>query len=451
MELDGMIGSDAQKQQDAQTAERLFSDIRRSIAMLQDGIASGEQKVDSVVVVNLIEEPLEKLARLQTKPVLYEYENKLVRQKVFLQACYDALGDGQAVLKARVDEALEMMDDVIGNIKSCRMEEESRIEEEKRRRAEEAERLRIEAEERERKEEEESRKREEELRCAEEARRLRIEAKERERKEEEKRRHADELERLRKESEVERLRMERIKELTNGFVFAEGGDFNKGGKVGFLGLRKNMVSVRSFYICEVPVTLELYELVVRGVVMNLNKSNKPYTFRYGMTGIDCDNIIFEFCNRLSDLLGYDRCYSKVSYYYDGKRFEIDRYERGCDFSKNGFRLPTDVEWEFAARGGIKSKGYKYSGSNDINEVAWYRDNSGGSPWPVKMKRPNELGIYDMSGNIWECCHRDNYTHIAGGGSCSSFAKRCTTSYSYDLHDYEDFRHCGFRLARSAQD
>lgn len=68
-----------------------------------------------------------------------------------------------------------------------------------------------------------------------------------------------------------------------------------------------------------------------------------------------------------------------------------------------FRIPNEEEWEYAARGGNVSKGYKYAGSNNIDEVAWYDKNSGNQPHPVALKRGNELGLYDMCGNIQEWC------------------------------------------------
>lgn len=85
-----------------------------------------------------------------------------------------------------------------------------------------------------------------------------------------------------------------------------------------------------------------------------------------------------------------------------------------------FHLPSEAQWEYAARGGNKSNGYIYSGSNDINEVAWYELNSG-LMHPVATKKPNELGIYDMSGNLWEWC-QDSYD------SNNDFDEAETTAY-----------------------
>ena len=82
-----------------------------------------------------------------------------------------------------------------------------------------------------------------------------------------------------------------------------------------------------------------------------------------------------------------------------------------------FRLPTEAEWEFACRGGNNSRGYKYSGSNYIDNVAWYDGNSGDKAHPVATKSPNELGIYDMSGNLWEWCS-DWYGDYSSGAQAN---------------------------------
>ncbi len=140
-----------------------------------------------------------------------------------------------------------------------------------------------------------------------------------------------------------------------------------------------------------------------------------------------------------------------------------------------FRLPTEIEWEYAARGGMRNKGYKYSGSNNINEVAWYIENYKDSKYgekktthPVGLKKPNELGLYDMSGNVWEWCedwYTKEYYHngravnpewplkgsprffrrILRGGSWGGTANGCRVSYiDYDIENYRD-EYGGFRL------
>ena len=83
--------------------------------------------------------------------------------------------------------------------------------------------------------------------------------------------------------------------------------------------------------------------------------------------------------------------------------KVSWHDANAYAKKVGKRLPTEAEWEYAARGGNKSKGYAYSGSNDLDAVAWYNNNSGSKTHPVAQKQPNELGLYDMSGNVWEWC------------------------------------------------
>jgi len=131
-----------------------------------------------------------------------------------------------------------------------------------------------------------------------------------------------------------------------------------------------------------------------------------------------------------------------------------------------YRLPTEAEWEYAARGGKKSQGYKYSGSNTAADVAWYIENSGGISHPVGTKQANELGIYDMSGNVWEWCYDylSNYSpdaqtnptgtssgtnRVLRGAGWGSIVRYVRVSCRGD--STPDDRHngnVGFRLARS---
>ncbi|MCF0197481.1 MAG: SUMF1/EgtB/PvdO family nonheme iron enzyme, partial [Bacteroidaceae bacterium] len=133
-----------------------------------------------------------------------------------------------------------------------------------------------------------------------------------------------------------------------------------------------------------------------------------------------------------------------------------------NLSNNRFRLPSEAEWEFAARGGKKSKGYTYSGSNDIGTVAWYGDNSEGTTHSVGSKEPNELGIYDMSGNVWEWC-QDRYgkyrseaqvnpidptsgpCRVNRGGCWGSQDRSCRPSFRGSDYPNDNYNYLGLRL------
>ena len=189
------------------------------------------------------------------------------------------------------------------------------------------------------------------------------------------------------------------------------------------------VTLSSYYIGETEVTQELWEAVMG--------SNPSYYSGYPQRPVeyvswnDCQ----EFITKLNNLTG-----------------------------KN-FRLPTEAEWEYAARGGNKSKGYKYSGSNTIDNVAWYTDNSSSQTHDVKTKQANELGIYDMSGNVYEWC-QDWYgsygsgsqtnpkgpasgsNRVNRGGSWCYYAKGCRVSFrSYD-NPADRYYYLGLRLSLS---
>jgi formylglycine-generating enzyme required for sulfatase activity len=138
------------------------------------------------------------------------------------------------------------------------------------------------------------------------------------------------------------------------------------------------VTLDSYYLAESVVTQAQWEKVM-GVTQEQQRDKNYPNGKLGAVGADYPVVYVNwedavaFCKRLSDMTG------------------------------ETYVLPTEAQWEYAARGGVKSRGMLYSGSNILDEVAWYGSNSDDALHPVKQKLPNELGLYDMSGNVWEWC------------------------------------------------
>lgn len=232
-------------------------------------------------------------------------------------------------------------------------------------------------------------------------------------------------------------------------ILVEGGTFFMGSVNGNSNEKKvHQVTVDSFLIGKYPVTQELWQSVMGTNPSNLEGAKRPVESVNWFDAVD-------FCNRFSEMDGWQKVYSRR-----GEHLEFN-------LKATGYRLPTEAEWEFASRGGLMSKNFLFSGSNAIDEVAWYWGNSGNMTHEVGTKQCNEIGICDMSGNVWEWCWdwfsdssynsetqlnptgpKTGTNHVLRGGSWSSGAWGCTVTNRYSDNAISRFYRFGFRLVRT---
>ncbi|MDD3579103.1 MAG: SUMF1/EgtB/PvdO family nonheme iron enzyme, partial [Candidatus Cloacimonetes bacterium] len=226
------------------------------------------------------------------------------------------------------------------------------------------------------------------------------------------------------------------------------------------------VTLSSFHIGKYEVTQAEYQ-----AVMGTNPSYFSGNPNRPVERVSWFNAI-EYCNRRSMQEGLTPCYSYSTYGTNPSNWpagwnttSANHTNVSCNWSANGYRLPTEMEWMYAAKGGNQSQGYTYSGSNTIGNVAWYSSNSGSRTHDVGELASNELGTYDMSGNVWEWVWdiygnypSGNQTDPTGptsgsyrvlrGGSWSADANFCAVSYrsgsgAASANDYV----IGFRVIR----
>lgn len=191
------------------------------------------------------------------------------------------------------------------------------------------------------------------------------------------------------------------------------------------------VDIDSFELCKFPITQEMYKAVIQ---------ENPSTFRGNTLPVETVSWIdaVNFCNELSESLGMDKCYTIYS----------ETQKVSSNSKANGYRLPTEAEWQYACQAGTKDIRY-----GELSEIAWFKENSNNRTKEVGQKKPNEWGLYDMLGNVWEWCSDiydeivyGNYRVFRGGGwydqerSVMATTRRRSHPCSFKIDDL------GFRIA-----
>ena len=246
--------------------------------------------------------------------------------------------------------------------------------------------------------------------------------------------------------------------IPEGFVRIEGGTFQMGSANGNNNEKPvRTVTVRGFSMSRHEVTQKEWTDVMGTTV----RQQRDQAYSSWPLSAEGDNYpmyyvswyeAVEYCNKRSIREGLTPAYR-------GSGTDII-----CDFTASGYRLPTEAEWEYAAKGGNRGvPAYEYSGGNNVGAVGWYADNSGRRAHPVGTKQPNSLGLYDMSGNVWEWCWDwyGNYgsgsqadpvgpasgvDRVIRGGSWINSVVYLRSSYRFSFHPGFRSIYWGFRLA-----
>jgi formylglycine-generating enzyme required for sulfatase activity len=210
-------------------------------------------------------------------------------------------------------------------------------------------------------------------------------------------------------------------------------------------------SVAAFYIAQTETTWGQWQSVRTYAAANgydIGSAGAGSGTDYPVTNVSWFEVA-KWCNACSEQDGLTPVYRVNNLVY-----KTGDSTPTMDATANGYRLPTEAQWEFAARGGVSTQNYEYSGSNEINAVAWYVSNSGNATHAVGTKLANELGVSDMTGNVWEWCESwypgsEGSIRVFRGGGWGGNAGLCRVAYRDNVIPSYSDGNIGFRVARSS--